>query len=74
MPGKPDSRLPVKARVVGVGQGDRAVAVSRDFVAETGVQQVTLGRNRVVLWHVPRQRSALGTQMIPDGAESGQTV
>ena len=74
LPGKPDSRLPVKARVVGVGEGDRAVAVSRDLLAETGVQHVTLGRDRVVLWHVPGQRSALDTQMLPDGAEIGSVA
>ena len=65
LPRKPDYRLPVKARVVGVGEGDRAVAVSRDLLAETGLQHVTLGRDRVALWHVPVQRSALDTQMIP---------
>ncbi len=74
LPGKPDTRLPVKARVVGLGEGTRAVAVSRDFLAETGVRHVTVGRHRVVLWHVPGQRSALDTQLIPDGAEIGSVA
>ncbi len=71
LPGRPDDRLPVKARVVGVGEGDRAVAVSRDLLTETGVQHLTVGPQRVVLWHVPGQGSALDTQLISDGAEIG---
>jgi hypothetical protein len=35
------------------------------------VQHVTLGPDRVVLWHFPGQRSALDTEAIPDGAEIG---
>ena len=71
LPGTPDSRLPLKARVVGVGEGDQAVAVPRTLLAEVGVQHVTVGGNRIVLWHVPGQRSALDTQLIPNGAEIG---
>lgn len=71
VPGEPDTRLPVKARVVGVGDGDQAVAVSRDLLAETGVQEVTVGRRRLVLWHVPGQRSALDTESLPEGEEIG---
>jgi hypothetical protein len=71
VPGGTDSRLPVKTRVVGVGDGDQSVAVPRDLLAEMRVQHVTLGPDRVVLWHFPGQRSALDTAAIPDGAEIG---
>ena len=74
LPTDPDSRLPVKARVVGVGTGKDAVAMSRDLLADVGVQQVQVGPERVVLWHVPGQVSALDTQVVPDGAEIGSVA
>lgn len=74
LPTDPDTRLPVKARVVGVGNGDDAVAVSRDLLADRGVQLVEVGPDRVVLWHAPGQVSALDTQRIPDGAEIGSVA
>lgn len=74
LPNDPDTRLPLKARVVGVGEGKDAVAVSRDLLADRGVQQVEVGSNRVVLWHAPGQVSALDTQQIPDGAEIGSVA
>ena len=74
LPTDPDSRLPVKARVVGVGDGKTAVAVSRELLAERGVQNVDVGSDRVVLWHAPGQVSALDTEAIPDGAEIGSVA
>lgn len=74
LPTDPDTRLSVKARVVGVGEGKDAVAVSRDLLAERGVQHVDVGSDRVVLWHAPGQVSALDTQQIPDGAEIGSVA
>lgn len=71
LPTDPDTRLPVKARVVGVGQGKDAVAVARDLLADRGVQHLEVGRKRVVLWHSPGQVSALDTREIPDGVEIG---
>ena len=65
LPTDPDTRLPVKARVVGV---------SRDLLADRGVQHVEVGRKRVVLWHSPGQVSALDTREIPDGAEIGSVA
>ncbi len=60
--------------MVGLGKGSQAVAVSRDLLAERGVQQVDVGPDRVVLWHVPGQVSALDTRLIPDGAEIGSVA
>ena len=74
LPADPDTRLPVKARVVGVGEGKDAVAVSRDLLADRGVQHVEVGQKRVVLWHWPGQVSALDTREIPDGAEIGSVA
>ncbi len=74
LPTDPDSRLPVKARVVGVGEGKDAIAVSREVLADRGVQHVDVGSDRVVLWHAPGQVSALDTQLIPDGAEIGSVA
>jgi hypothetical protein len=74
LPTDPDTRLPVKARVVGVGEGKHAVAVSRDLLADRGVQHVEVGSSRVVLWHAPGQVSALDTQQIPDGSEIGSVA
>ncbi|ABL81595.1 hypothetical protein Noca_2086 [Nocardioides sp. JS614] len=71
VPGGTDARLPAKTRVVGVGDGEQAVAIRRDLLAQTGVQHVTLGSERVVLWHVAGQRSALDTAAIPEGQEIG---
>lgn len=74
LPNDPDTRLPVKARVVGVGEGKDAVAVPRDLLADRGVQHVEVGREHVVLWHSPGQVSALDTREIPDGAEIGSVA
>ena len=74
LPADPDTRLPVKARVVGVGEGKDALAMSRELLADRGVQHVDVGPDRVVLWHVPGQVSALDTREIPDGAEIGSVA
>ncbi len=74
LPSDPDARLPVKARVVGVGEGVTAVAVSRDVLADRGVQHVEVGRDHVVLWHAPGQVSSLDTRDIPEGEQIGSVA
>ncbi|MBD8870422.1 DUF3179 domain-containing protein [Nocardioides donggukensis] len=71
LPGEADERLPAKARVVGVTRRGESAAVPRDALAEAGVASLTLGGDRVVLWHVPGQRSALDSREIPEGEEIG---
>lgn len=66
-----DPRLPVKERVIGVRFRGRAVAVPRRTVAETGTVTVEHAGQRVVLWHVPGQRSALDDDTIAGGEEIG---
>ncbi len=71
LPEELDRRLPAKARVVGVGTGDDAVAVERSRLASVGAVAVDVGERPVTLWHLPGQRSALGAAEIAEGAEIG---
>jgi hypothetical protein len=73
-PGGTDERLPVKARVVGIGSGHDALAVPRDEVASTGVVEVRVGGQDLVIWHLPGQSSALDAEQIPDGREIGSVA
>ena len=74
LPGEPDSRLPIKARVIGLGSGDDAVAVTRELLAEEGVQQVSVGDRELVLFHAAGQVSALDESEVAEGEEIGTVL
>jgi hypothetical protein len=71
VPGELDERLPVKERVIGLGQGSDAVAVVRSGLAGRAPLEVTVGDRPVVLWHRPGQASALDTPDIAGGENIG---
>ena len=69
-----DARLPVKERVVGITStagGRDAVAVMRSAVARTGVLDVTVNGQDLVVWHRPGQVSALNNERIGRGRDVG---
>ena len=70
-PGPGDPRLAVKERVIGIREGEEAVAIRRDRVAGDGVVNVTVGGLDLVVWHRPGQRSGLDADEIAEGREIG---
>jgi hypothetical protein len=72
-PGEVDPRQAGKARVVGFGDGDEAVAVLTDHLAEVGVVDLELEGRPVVVWHVPGTASALHRDRVADGDDVGAT-
>jgi len=72
-PGEVDPRQAGMARVVGFGDGDEAVAVLTDHLAEVGVVDLELDGRPVVVWHVPGTASALHRERVADGDDVGAT-
>ncbi len=68
-----DARAPGMARVVGFGDGDAAVAVLTEHLAEVGVVNLELDGRPVVAWHVPGTASALHRERVADGDDNGAT-
>ena len=69
-----DPRFAPMTRVVGVAEGEDAVAVLLEQLREDGSVEVTVdGRELVVVW-APGQASALDTATIDDGRDVGQTA
>jgi len=72
--GELDQRFSAMARLVGLADGDDAVAVFLDQLAEERTIEVTVGdRELVVLW-APGQSSALDAAAIDQGRDVGQTA
>ncbi len=71
LPGKPDDRLAVKERVIGIGDTGDSVAVVRDSLVDRPPQELELDGRPVVLLHRPGQVSALGGREISGGADIG---
>ncbi|MFO7959873.1 MAG: DUF3179 domain-containing protein, partial [Nitriliruptoraceae bacterium] len=72
--GELDQRNSAMARIVGLAEGDDAVAVLLDQLAEERTVEVTVGdRDLVALW-APGQASALDTATIDEGRDVGQTA
>jgi hypothetical protein len=72
--GELDERFSAMARLVGLADGDDAVAVLLDRLAEERVVTVPVGgRDLAVLW-APGQASALDTATIDEGRDIGQTA
>jgi Protein of unknown function (DUF3179) len=69
-----DPRLPPKTRVVGLGAGDHAVAVTLARVAAERVLEVTPDRKPVVLFARPGLASALDTADIASGRQVAATA
>jgi hypothetical protein len=72
--GELDDRFPPMTRLVGIADGDAAVAVTLDHLTEQRTVEVELdGRPVVVVWS-PGQASALDTDAIDAGRDVGQTA
>jgi hypothetical protein len=72
-PGAVDPRQAGMARVVGFGDGDEAVAVLTEHLAEVGVVNLELDGRPVVAWHVSGTASALHRDRVADGDDVGAT-
>lgn len=71
LPADPDSRLPVKERVVGVSDGSHSVAVVRRSLVSASPAELQVGDRELVLWHKPGQASALDADTVAGGADIG---
>ncbi len=71
LPEDPDTRLPIKERVIGLGEGPDSVAVLRSSLVGEPPLVVRVGGQDVVMWHRPGQASALDSGTIADGVDIG---
>ncbi len=71
VPGRPDERLPLKERVVGIGDDTESVAVVRKALEDASPVEVTVGDRDLVLFHKPGQVSALDAGTVSGGADVG---
>jgi hypothetical protein len=69
-----DTRLPAKARVVGITRGSAAVAVVTEWLAERRVAELTLGSESITVWYLPGMASALDTRDIASGRVVGASA
>ena len=65
--GDADPRLPPKERVIGLGDGDDAVAVPLTVLGRERVLPVEVGDDDVVLWAAQGLRSALDAEQLAEG-------
>ena len=65
--------LPVKARVVGLGEGAGAVAVALDRLADDRLLEVTAGGEEIVLLYEPDLTSALDAESLAESKAVGST-
>ena len=71
--GEADGRLRAMTRIVGINDGDDAVAVQLDSLLELGVLETSLAGRDIVVWARPGTASALDDSRIPDGRDVGAT-
>jgi hypothetical protein len=72
--GELDDRFPPMTRLVGLADGDDAVAVTLDHLTEERTVETELADRTVVVLWAPGQASALDTAAIDAGRDVGQTA
>lgn len=72
--GPRDDRLPPETRVVGLGEGADATAITLASLREQRVVDLEVEGAPVSVWWAPGQASALDRSTIADGREVGSTV
>jgi hypothetical protein len=72
--GELDDRFPPMTRLVGLADGDDAVAVTLDHLTEERTVEIELADRTVVVLWAPGQASALDTAAIDAGRDVGQTA
>jgi hypothetical protein len=71
--GKLDSRLNPKARVVGIDDGDRGIAVTLTALRKRAVVELTVDGRPMVLWWKAGTASALESAEVSSGRDIGAT-
>lgn len=71
--GTAPATLPVKARVVGLGEGASAVAVALEKLAEDRIVATSVGGESVVLFYEPDLTSALDAESLAESKAVGST-
>lgn len=72
--GPRDDRLSPNDRVVGVGDGDTAVAIPLARLREERVVPLDVDGERLTVWWAPGQSSALDSSVIDEGVDVGSTA
>ncbi|HEV2071426.1 MAG TPA: DUF3179 domain-containing protein [Acidimicrobiales bacterium] len=71
--GEADGRLRAMTRMVGINDGDDAVAVQLDALLDAGVLEASLAGRDLVVWALRGTASALDDSNISDGRDVGTT-
>jgi hypothetical protein len=64
-----DERLHSKEKIVGVADGDEAVAYTREALVRAGVTNVSVGRKRLALVHIPEHDVIVAFDRVVNGQE-----
>lgn len=64
-----DERLHSKEQIIGVADGDQAVAYTRDYLERAGVTHVSVGDKRLVVAHIPEYDVIVAFDRLKDGVE-----
>ncbi len=71
--GKVDGRLTAKARVVGIMDGGRALAIPTTVLRQQRVAEASLAGRPIVVWFEPGTASALDRERVASGRDVGAT-
>ena len=64
-----DERLHSKEQIIGVADGDDALAYTREYLVKAGVTNVRVGSKRLVIAHVPEHDVIVAFDRMKDGEE-----
>jgi hypothetical protein len=64
-----DTRLPSKEKVIGIKDGEEAIALTRDYVRKAGVVNVRVGQESIAVAHIPEHDIFVGFDRMKDGQE-----
>jgi hypothetical protein len=64
-----DTRLHSKEKIIGVVDGEDAVAYTREYLVEEGITNVSIGEKRLVIAHIPEHDVIVAFDRVKDGVE-----
>jgi hypothetical protein len=64
-----DTRLPSKEKIVGIKDGEEAIAFTRDYLREAGIVNTAVGDQRIVIAHTPEHDIFVAFDRTKDGKE-----
>ncbi len=64
-----DARLPSKEKLIGIKDGDEAIAFTHDYLREEGIVNAGVGDQRIVIAHIPEHDIFVAFDRTKDGKE-----